>query len=175
MTTRGIVAWITGSAIVLLLFGLFVAVSLSDRPRYPCNVPSLESNIPMTTVTAVPRPHYFVESCPMPIPQEARFEREYGFIQVFWWGSPHRLYMAAKAADGRPLVIDGSRVERFEARGSDDLLSGYTNRVTFVESSIADSAAAETFTIEVRDGSQLREEIELRYVPRQCTCVYDPL
>ena len=110
----------------------------------------------------------------MPIPQEARFEREYGFIQVFWWGSPHRLYMVAKAADGRPLIIAGSRVERFEARESDDLLSGYTNRVTFAESSVADSSVAESFGIEVRDGGELKEELKLRYVPKQCTCVYDP-
>lgn len=110
----------------------------------------------------------------MPIPQEATLEREYGVLHLFWWGSPHRLYMAARGANGRPLMISGPRVEPFEPRGAGDLLAAYTSRVTFVESSIADSTAAETFIIEVRDRGELREEIELRYVPRQCTCVYDP-
>lgn len=174
MTQRGIASWVGGVAVAVLLSGLFVAAQQSSRPRYPCNVPSLESRIPMTVTAAVPRSGYFVESCPTSIPQEMKFEREYGDIQMYWWGSPHRLYMVGSTATGRPLTFGGPRVEQFKARTPASFLAGYTSRVTFVESSFADSAAAETFSIEVRDDGEAREEIELRYVPRQCTCVSDP-
>jgi hypothetical protein len=174
MTHRGIAYWVGGVAVVALLIGLFVAAQLSNRPRYPCNVPSLESRIPMTVTAVVPRSGYFVESCPAPIPQEMKFEREYGDIQMYWWGSPHRLYMVGSTATGRPLTFGGPRVEPFRVRAPATFLAGYTSRVTFAESSFADSDAAETFSIEIRDDGELREEITLRYVPRQCTCVSDP-
>jgi hypothetical protein len=102
------------------------------------------------------------------------FEREYGDIQMYWWGSPHRLYMVGSTAAGRPLTFGGPRVEQFRVREPATFLAGYTSRVTFVESSFADAGAAETFSIEVRDDGELREEIELRYVPKPCTCVSDP-
>ena len=172
--TRAIGFWAGGITVMVLVIGVFVAAQVANRPRFPCNVPSLESRLRMTVTMVVPRRGYFVDSCPTPIPQEMKFEREYGDIQMFWWGSPHRLYMVGRTATGRPLTFGGPRVEQFKVREPATFLAGYTSRVTFVESFLADSKAAETFSIEVRDDGGLREEIELRYVPRACTCVSDP-
>jgi hypothetical protein len=169
--------WIGGTLVFFSLAALYVAGALFLPRHYPCNLPSLESAIPATVLSEVGTVGYFSHTCPVPIAEELAFERDYGELRMLWWGSSslHRLYMAGASTAGRPLRIEGRRVEAYEASRPDSRLSGYASRATLSRGNNIPPMPMQ-FTITVLDDSELLEEIELRYAPQRCTCaLYDGL
>jgi hypothetical protein len=162
------------SAYALPVIALLIAGTV---PRhFPCTLPSLESSVPTETIAEVGTSGFFSNTCPVPVATEFELARPYGSIGMFWWGSPHRLYIVGEGQDGGSLTIRGARVEQYSANRQDSPLGRYTSRITFPVETYVPGATAEAFTIEVsRDGRPL-EELDLKYVPQQCTCaVYDTL
>lgn len=108
--------------------------------------------------------------CPVPVARTFRAERSYGTVDFEWWGSPHRLYMSAKAADGEPLNVRGAGIEIYEDT-ADSWLARYDRRRTFSGNNLLERPVPQPVSIEIttRDG-RLLDTIQGTYDTEQCSC-----
>ena len=174
-------AWgIGGASFVMFVFApIMFVVQLRFIPddHRPCSLPSLESPIPSRTTSEVGTRGYFSDTCPIPIARELEFERDYGIVSMSWWSSPHRLRISGKAPNGEPLRIGVNRVDPTGC-SQDSPEPGESRTVTFWRSRYSYTCTpppdqTEEFSITVfGESGEPIEEIPLRYIPRQCTCVF---
>ena len=146
------------------------------EPRYvytDCLLPSLTTDLPIRTLINVGDPEDRTsDKCTVPTPRSFEATRSYGTIRFEWWGSPHRLYIAASATEGRAMEIRGDGIEPYE-NTTGSWLAQYAYRKTFpVENLILSrSPAPERFAIEIMgaDGQPL-DSIEATYQTVTCSC-----
>ncbi len=95
-------------------------------------------------------------------------------MRLEWHGSPHRLYMIARSAEGLELEIAGDGVETFEA---DFLSERYTSVKTLPGQNFLEAPAHVEFTLSIADfDGTVFESIEFTYSTIECTCaVYDAI
>jgi hypothetical protein len=142
-----------------------------------CNVPSLESTLPSETIKETGHGLLFSPRCATSVAAEQEFPRAYGTIRARWWGSPHRLYVVARAHDGTPLTIRGPRVEDYSANRARSPVAQFDHRITFQVNDFDVNPSSETFAFEVfGDANEPIERLEMTYIPQRCTCTdYDSL
>ena len=185
-SVRKAAAWgIGGATIVMFVFPPIAlwAIAYIPADHRPCSLPSLESSVPSRTIRGIGTDGYFSDTCPIPIARELEFDRDYGTVNMYWWGTPHRLRISGQTSDGESLGIGVNRVDP-TGRSQDSPEPSDERVVTFFQGQShlipADPPhpeETEAFSITVfgADGEPL-EEIPLRYLPRACTCVfYDSL
>ena len=163
---------------VSLLVALTAGASLSAcGATVVCNVPSLESTVPSETIKVTGRGLFFSPKCATTVAAEQEFPRAYGTVRVMWWGSPHRLYIVARAHDGTPLTIRGLRVEGYSTDRPRSFLAQFDHRITFEGNDFDINPSSQAFAFEVL-GEALEpiDRLEMTYIPKRCTCAdYDSL
>ena len=185
-SVRKAAAWgIGGATIVMFVLPPVALIGMAYIPadHNPCSLPSLESSIPSRTVRGIGTDGYFSDTCPIPIARELEFDRDYGTVNMYWWGTPHRLRISGQTPNGEPLGIGVNRVDP-TGRSQDSPEPGDERVVTFFQGQShlipadpphPDETEAFSITVFGADGESL-EDIPLRYLPRRCTCVfYDSL
>lgn len=183
-SVRKSIAWGVGSAtlavFVLPIIALY-APFVIPADHYACSLPSVETSLPGRTIDGIGTTGYFDDTCPVPIAREQELDREYGVINLYLWGSPHRLRISARTHEGEPLWIWSARSDNVRLGGwrlpSDSSVFTFQGRHSFLPSQPPLPEETETFSIRVsRPHGELLEEIELRYAPVVCTCAfYDSL
>ena len=174
--------WGIGAATVVI-FVLppiaLIAATLIPADHYPCSLPSLEASIPSRTIDGVGTTGFFSDTCPVPIAREFAFDRDYGVVTMYWWGSPHRLRISGQTPDGEALGIGVNRIDPTGRRQySPDpresrVVTFFQGQSHLIPADPPLPSQTETFSITVfrSDGEPL-EEIELRYLPKACTCAF---
>ena len=183
-SVRKSIAWGVGSAafavFVLPIIALYASFFI-PADHYACSLPSVESSLPSRTIDGIGTTGYFDDTCPVPIAREQELDRNYGVINLYFWGSPHRLRISARTHEGEPLWIWSARSDAVRMGGSrlpsDSSVFTFQGRRNFLPSQPPLPEETKTFSIRVsRPHGELLEEIELRYAPVVCTCAfYDSL
>jgi hypothetical protein len=153
---------------------LIVAILLAGcEPRYvntDCWLPILRTDEPLRTIINVGDGNdRSFNTCPVPVARIFEAEARDGTVKFEWWGSPHKLYMSASLADGRPLDIRGVGIEVYEESGS--WLAEYSHRRTFSGNNLLDKPASEPISIALfgADGDLL-DTIQATYDTVRCSC-----
>ncbi|MDE0002195.1 MAG: hypothetical protein OXQ29_05840 [Rhodospirillaceae bacterium] len=183
-SVRRSMAWGVGSAtfavFVLPIVALFASFFV-PADHYPCSLPSVETSLPSRTIDGIETTGFFDDTCPVPIAREQELDRAYGVINLYLWGSPHRLRISARTHEGEPIWIWSARSDNVRLGGSrlpsDSIVFTFQGRHNFLPSQPPVPEETATFPIRVsRPHGELLEEIELRYAPVVCTCAfYDSL
>lgn len=144
-------------------------------------MPSVETSLPSRTIDGIGTTEYFDDTCPVPIAREQELDRTYGVINLYLWGSPHRLRISARTYEGEPLWIwsagsDNVRLGR-SSLPTDSIVITFQGRRNFLPSQPPRREETETFSVSVsRPDGELLEQMELRYAPVVRTCpFYDSL
>jgi hypothetical protein len=156
-----------------LLFALF-ATGCNPIPYHQaCNLPSLKSDSAYETLDQVGTWGIFSDYCSESLARAIEFRKPYGVIKMEWWGSPHRLYMSARALDDHPLQISGAGVDLFQATPDSDFMDQYQYVVTFAGQSFLAPPPDQSINLEILESrGEVVGDLELVYSTKRCTCVY---
>jgi len=137
-----------------------------------CWLPVLRTDELMRTLIQVgDREDRISNTCSVPIARLFQAERQYGDLTFYWWGSPHRLYLAGRTAAGQQLEFRGDRVESYDD-SSGSFLAEYSHRITFHQGNdLLNKPTPEHVVIEVLgpDGRSL-DTIQGTYEAVLCSC-----
>lgn len=158
----------------LLATAMFMLVACEPQYVYTdCLLPTLSLDVEVRTVLNMgAEGDLSSDSCPVPAARKFEARRSYGTVQFGWWGSPHKLYIAVSADDGRSIDVRGDGIEAFE-NPPGSWLSEFSYQKRFPVHNLVFSPEPETesFAIEIleSDGSQL-ETIDATYDTMRCSC-----
>lgn len=140
----------------------------------PCNLPFLESDLPLESVVEVSTSSFFSDECPIAISKKSQLQRDWGVLRLQWHGSPHRLWMHAETNSGADLYISGNGVKSTE---SSFLGDRYTAVKRFDGQSYIDADVATDFELVIRaDNENAADRLELTYDTLKCVCAeYDSI
>lgn len=138
-----------------------------------CLLPTLSTDVPIRTLVNIGAPEDRTsDRCPVPTARTFEARRPYGTIKFEWWGSPHRLYIAAMADDRRALDIRGDDIEAYK-NTTGSWLAQYSHVRTFpVENLIlSQRPPPEHFVIEIvgKNGQRV-DTIQATYKTALCSC-----
>lgn len=178
-TVRNATIWgVAAATFVSFLFPPLALIVGCTVPRSydPCIQPSVESSLASRTTKSSTIASYYYR-CPNPSVRELMFDRDYGTVQLEWWGgSPHRLHVSGQTPVGGPLRIGVKRIDsngnrRAIAEPSESVVVAFRQTQDLKPTGLSLSEHAERFSVTVfqPDGVPL-EEIPLRYVPQACDC-----
>ena len=139
----------------------------------PCWLPVLHTDSPARPLVLVGDSRdreRISNSCPVPTAREFEIALPVGSATFFWWGSPHRLYLSARGADGEELQFSGDRVETYQ-NSSGSFLAEYSQRVTFLQGNdlVNTKPEAEDLVIDIVSG-QTAYSIRATYDVQLCSC-----
>jgi hypothetical protein len=109
--------------------------------------------------------------CPVPVARTFAAEGAYGIVDFEWWGgSPHKLYVSAKAAGDEQLDVRGEGIEVYEDTAG-SWLGRYSHVRRFSGNDFLEKPVPETFLLEIvaADG-RLLETIQATYDTARCAC-----
>ncbi len=166
--------WSVAGAAVTAPVVLFLMVMVGDPipDHYPCNLPTLRSDLHFEPLVEVSTASFFSDECPIPIDKKFRLQRDWGMVQFEWHTS--NLWMKATTAAGSDLLLTGEGIRQDNGAF---LGEAYTATKHFDGQRFVDANVKSDFVVKISGSNgDLKDTLNLTYDTIKCTCaVYDSL
>lgn len=164
--------WSVAGAAVTAPVLLFWIIAFPIPYHYPCELPTLKSDMHFEPLVEVGTSSFFSDSCPVPIDKKFKLRRDWGVVLFEWHTS--NLWMKATTSGGPNFLLTGDGVR---PNNGTFLGERYTEMKSFGGRQFLDANVISDFVLEVRGSNgELVDSLNMTYDTAECTCaVYDGL